>query len=102
MSTPHRLAKVARAWKESVAGATQAAGQVGRVNNIAAFVFTAPPVPVTARVHTTPQRPVPFSHPVSFPHFLPLLSPWAPLTCARRWVEIMNMLERVNRCIVCI
>ena len=30
MSTPHRLAKVARAWKESVGAATQAAGQVGQ------------------------------------------------------------------------
>eukprot|EP00959_Pyramimonas_sp_CCMP1952_P035767 748884-Pyramimonas_sp.AAC.2 len=29
------------------------------------FVFTGPPVPVTARVRTPPQMPIPFSHPVS-------------------------------------
>eukprot|EP00959_Pyramimonas_sp_CCMP1952_P372742 7805377-Pyramimonas_sp.AAC.2 len=40
-----------------------------------------PPLPVTARMHTTPQRPVPFSlHPASSSSHSPPLSPWALLT----------------------
>eukprot|EP00976_Prorocentrum_cordatum_P076723 1182415-Prorocentrum_minimum.AAC.2 len=34
-------------------------------NNTITSFYTGPPVPITARVHSTPQRPLPFSRPVS-------------------------------------
>eukprot|EP00976_Prorocentrum_cordatum_P093304 1189315-Prorocentrum_minimum.AAC.4 len=45
-----------------------------------------PPVPVTAKVRTTPQRPVPFSHPVSssYPATTVLIACTRWPTCRRR------------------
>eukprot|EP00976_Prorocentrum_cordatum_P097726 1191106-Prorocentrum_minimum.AAC.1 len=52
--------------------------------------FTGPPVPITARVHSTPQRPFPFSHPVPS-------SPLSPTSLSDRYFTIVMLLRSFLR-----
>eukprot|EP00959_Pyramimonas_sp_CCMP1952_P467426 9491588-Pyramimonas_sp.AAC.1 len=45
--------------------------------------FTGAPVPITARTHSTPETPVPFSHPVSSPRLSPASLPFGPANITR-------------------
>ena len=51
--------------------------------------FTGPPVPITARMHSTPQRPFPFSHPVSSSPLSPTSLPFGPANITRKSVYLV-------------
>eukprot|EP00959_Pyramimonas_sp_CCMP1952_P250725 5240576-Pyramimonas_sp.AAC.2 len=70
--------------------------------------FTGRPVPMTARMHSTPQRPFPFSHPVSKSPLSPSTLPLGPANLTRlestlyrlvdAYNEFIHLLERVCCC----